>query len=115
MSKRFTLDDIRESAEQKYGSTYIQVGETEVELVNVLRLKKDKRDIVMELSKKDTDDQDIDATRDALMKGLRAVCRTTSQADALEEALGEDTALVAEVFAHYTKETEAGEASPSQD
>lgn len=116
MSKNFTLDDIREAAEKKYGSVFITVEDTEVELVNVLRLKKDKRDIIMNLAKdSEDDDNDIDATRDKLLEGLRAACRTKTQGDVLVEALGDDTALVAEVFAHYTKDTQAGEASPSQD
>lgn len=117
MTKKFTLDDIREAAETKYGSTFIEVGDETVELINVLRLPKEKRQIILNLSKeeKGADENDIDATRDKLTSGLRAACRTEKQADVLLGALGDDTALVAEVFSSYTKETQAGEASPSQD
>lgn len=116
MTKKFTLDDIRDAAEEKYGSTHIEINGTDVELINVLRLPKEKRNIILNLAKdKDKGEVDIDETRESLLKGLRAACKTTAQADVLSEALGDDTALVMQVLSLYTRETEVGEASPSQD
>lgn len=122
MTKKFTLDDIRDAAEAKYGSTYITIGDADVELVNLLRLPKDKRKVLLELGKEaekaegeKKDDFDIDETRESLKEALRAACRTEEQGQRLSDALGDDTALVMQAFSFYTKETQAGEASPSQD
>ena len=129
MTKKFTLDDIRDAAEAKYGSTWVVTDEQEIELVNLLRLPKEKRDVILSLSKKaekpakgeggegeeSEDSVDIDEMRDDLKAGLTAACRTTEQANALMAFVGDDTALVMQVFTMYTKETQAGEASPSQD
>lgn len=126
MTKKFTLDDIRDAAEAKYGSTWVVTDEQEIELVNLLRLPKEKRDVILSLSKKaekpskgegeeSEESVDIDEMRDDLKAGLTAACRTTEQANALMAFVGDDTALVMQVFTMYTKETQAGEASPSQD
>lgn len=117
MSKSFTLDDIRAAAEEKYGSTTIILGDMEVELVNVLRLPKERRDVILNLAKSadvDEEDVDVDETRETMLEGLRAACRTKEQGKALTEALGDDLPLVAEVFSRYTQGTQSGEASPSQ-
>lgn len=113
--KSFTLDDIRDAAEEKYGSVYIVVGDTECELINVLRLPKERRDVILNLAKEqDEDDVDVDDTREAMLEGLRAACRTKEQGKALTDALGDDLPLVAQVFSTYTEGTQSGEAQPSQ-
>lgn len=120
-AKRFTLDDIHEAAEKEYGSVYLDFEEGEVELVNVLRLPKEKRKVIMDLAKKsekseqDEADTDIDRVREELLNGLKAACRTTGQAKILEKNVGHDTTYVLKAFSFYMGETEAGEASPSQD
>lgn len=119
-TKRFTLDDIRNAAEEKYGSTWLELAGGEVELVNVLRLPKEKRKVIMNIAKKadeegDEKETDVDETREDLLAGLVAACRTSAQGKILEEEIGGDTVFVIEVFSLYMKETQAGEASPSQD
>lgn len=119
MSKRFTLDDIHAAAEKKYGSTFLDFAEGEVELVNVLRLPSEKRKVIMNIANKSKEKggetTDIDETHEDLLAGLVAACRTSAQEKILKENISHDTTYVVEVFGLYMGETEVGEASPSQD
>lgn len=119
MSKRFTLDDIHAAAEKKYGSTWLDLDGGEVELVNVLRLPKEKRKVIMNIAseskKNEGETTDLDKTHADLLAGLVAACRTSAQEKILKDNIGHDTTYVVEVFSLYMEETEVGEASPSQD
>ena len=118
MSK-FTLDDIRNAAEAKYGSMDIPVGDVLVRLLNPLRLTKEKRSALIAAQKdlqveEEGDIPDIDQVE--LFQGiLRLVAENESQAEVLITALGDDLAVLAIVFEMYSKGTQAGEASASQD
>lgn len=115
----FTLDDIREAAEAKYGSTDIPVGDVLVRLLNPLRLTKEKRSALM-AAQKDLEAQEGEGVEDIdqveVFQGiLRLVAENEHQADVLIAELGDDLALLASVFEMYSAGTQAGEASASQD
>jgi hypothetical protein len=117
----FTLDDIREAAEAKYGSTDIQVDDVLVRLLNPLRLTKVKRTALIAYQKdleakdgEDGDSEDVDQA-EVFQAILRLVAATEHQGDVLIAELGDDLALLASVFEMYSAGTQAGEASASQD
>ena len=105
----FTLDDIREAAEKKYGSTDIDLSDTErVVLVNPLRLAKAKRDKLIALQedmKADGADQG-----EILEDAIRLVAETDAQAEKLLTACDGDLTLLVEIFERYSGSVEAGEA-----
>lgn len=108
----FTLDDIRAAAEKKYGSTDIEVGDITVHLLNPLRLPKAKRKALLALQEQ-LEDEDADQ-EEFLEKAVRLIAATEIEADLLLEEVGDDLALLAEIFASYTEGQQAGEASASQ-
>lgn len=111
----FTLDDIKAAADKKYGSLIIPLGEDgEAELVNALRLPKEKRKALSKLQDRLGSDGGEEEQEEVLAETLRTVCRTDSQADKLLAALGDDLAMIVTVFERYVAGTELGEASGSQ-
>lgn len=119
MAKKFTLDDIREAAEKKYGSFDIELGDGEVSLLNPLRLPKAKRDALIALqdqldSAGEDDESKVD--EEALLDDMIGlVAATPGQAKALLKALNGDLAMKVTIFNEYGQSTQAGEASASQD
>lgn len=115
----FTLNDIIAAADAKYGTTDIDLGEQTVVLINALRLSDAKRAELEAVQKRMSaaeDDESENADQAAMLRdALRIVAKTPDQAEALIAALGEDLALLVEVFERYSKGTQAGEASPSVD
>lgn len=111
---QFTLDNIRQAAEAKYGSVDIAIDENMTcRLLNPLRLPKEKREALVELQKVlDAEDTDQEAT---LSESIRIIAEKPVQAEALLDAIGDDLTLLAEIFETYSKATQVGEASPSQD
>jgi hypothetical protein len=109
---QYTLDDIRTAAEKKYASTEITVGDTNVVLVNLLRLPKEKRAIFESLQDEVNAEEDGESPdqADKLADLLRVVAATEKQADVLLDAIGDDLALLATIFETYAKGTESGEA-----
>lgn len=115
MSKKFTLDAIREATEAKYGSTVIEFsedGNDKVELRNPLRLTKVER---KELGKL----QDALSSDDAdQAKGIGDIITLAASnkgdAKAFLAAVGEDLAVLAEVLRAWTEDAQVGEASGSQ-
>lgn len=114
MSAAYTLDNIRAAAEAKYGSTDIDIDGTVVRLLNPLRLPKERRDILTSLQGElNSEDIDIDAEMDKLRQALVVVAETPAQATLLLDAIGDDLALLAQVFETYGEGTQVGEASAS--
>lgn len=110
----YTLDDIRAAAERKYGSLDIDLGDGQgVELVNPLRLAKTKRDELLQLQDKLNEDGADQAA--LLERALILVARTEAQGKKLVRAANGDLTILVEVFTRYTEETQAGEASASDD
>lgn len=107
-----TLDSIRAATEAKYGSYNIQISkDVAVRLLNPIRLTKDARDRLLalpdEMRKPDADH--VAVLRDA----IAALAETEDGAKLLLDALGDDAALLTEVFAGYMIATQVGEASAS--
>jgi hypothetical protein len=104
----FSLDQIREAAEAKYGSTDISLGDSVVRLLNPLRLPKTKRDALTKLQdnlEKDGSDQE-----QILSDAIVLVAETEAKGKALLKAVGGDLAVLAEIFETYGKGTQVGEA-----
>lgn len=109
----FTLDDIRAAAERKYGSTDINVGTRIVKLLNPLRLPKARRSALIAVQEKlNAEGADQEAL---LREALGLVAESGTAAKALIAAVGDDLAVLVEVFARYSEGTQAGEASASRD
>lgn len=110
----FSLADIRAAADKKYGSTNIDLADgTPVELRNPLKLSKDERKKLANFQE-DVDGEDADQA-DALEDAIRLVARDKGLAERLVEEIDHDLTVLVEVFELYGNETQAGEASPSQD
>jgi hypothetical protein len=109
----FTLDSIREAAEAKYGSTDIDLGDDFiVKLVNPLRLAKSDRASLMakqaELEAEDADQEGL------LAECIMLVAENPTAGEKLLEAIGDDLALMVQIFKTYSEGSELGEASASE-
>lgn len=114
MSASFTLDAIRDAAEKKYGHTEIVVDEhTTVRLLNPLRLKKDKRDALINIQDVLTE-ENVDQT-EVFGNAIRLVCDDEDAANRMLDMIGDDLALLAEIFSTYSASASLGEASASVD
>ncbi|AZF98341.1 tail assembly chaperone [Mycobacterium phage BigPaolini] len=125
MSKILTLDTIREEADREYGApVQVQISkDTTVSLKNVMRLRKDvRKDILTQLEairtindKADGDKTEADAEKltDAVFKILELAAGRDSET--LMDAVDEDVALATKILNHWLEETQAGEASSSED
>lgn len=113
MATKFTLDDIRAAAEKKYGSTDITLDDgTELVLLNAMRLPKDRRTKL--LASQDLLNEEGADQAAIMADALRLVAEDPRQAEKLLATVGDDLALLAQVFDAYVGETELGEASASQ-
>jgi Mycobacteriophage tail assembly protein len=115
---QFTLDNIRDAAEAKYGSMDIPVGAILVRLLNPLRLTKEKRSALI-AAQKDLEAEEKEGVEnidqvEVFRKILRLIAENEIQAEALIAELGDDLALLASVFEMYSEGTQAGEATASQ-
>jgi tail assembly protein len=112
MANAISLDDIRASAEAKYGSTDITLSDgTLTRLLNPLRMPKAKRTALGTLQDKlDEDGVDQEAV---LREALTLVASSPARAQALLDEIGDDLAMLATVFETYSRGAQVGEASPS--
>ncbi|GLZ81410.1 hypothetical protein Afil01_62170 [Actinorhabdospora filicis] len=110
---QFTLDDIRNAAEARYGSTDIAIDEARtVRLLNPLRLPRARRDelaALQEAIQAEGADQEK-----AITDMIRCVAETRSAGDALIKATGGDLAVLATIIERYSEGAQVGEASASQ-
>jgi hypothetical protein len=113
MPSAISLDSIRQAAEAKYGSTDIDINGQVVRLLNPLRLSKEKRQALLDTQRQlDTDPEhaaDVDQ-EELLSESIRLVAATPKQATALLDAVAGDLAVLAEIFAEYSKGAQVGEA-----
>lgn len=108
----FTLDNIRAAADAKYGSTDIEIDEkTTVHLLNPLRLPKEKREKLVSLQ--DEMDKDGSDQEEMIAEAIRLVADHPKKAQALLDAVGDDLAVLAQIFETYGKGAQVGEASAS--
>lgn len=107
-----SLDSIRKAADAKYGSLDIPLSDIDtVRLLNVLRISDENRAALMALQEKLNEDG---ADQKALLRDcIRLVAATPDQAQRLIDDIGDDLAVLVEVFGQYTEGTQAGEASAS--
>lgn len=103
------LDDIRAAAEAKYGSLDVEVGERTVRLLNPMRLPERKRAAMLALQE-DAKADDVDQV-EVMREMVRLASESTVGAELLLEAIGDDLAVLAEIFSEYGKRTRVGEAS----
>lgn len=107
-----TLDSIRAAAEAKYGALEIELdANTTVRMVNPLRLPKARRDELTALQSSANEGGDTDTI---LIESVRLVAETPAQANKLLKAVGDDLAVLAEIFERYAAGAQLGEASASQ-
>lgn len=105
-----TLDDIRAAVERKYAALPVCLGDgTKVVLLNPLRLDKAKR-AHLEQAQKAMKEQGADQV-DCLKDIIRTVAERRSAGDKLLREIGDDAAMLAELFATYGKRCKPGEAS----
>lgn len=119
----FTLDDIREAAEKKYGSLDITLRDgSEVVLRNPLRLSKAERKELNEIHEaygsddEESDGEDADNDLDEQEEFMDSVIRLVAargKGDALIEEIGDRMDVKIELFNRYTNGGEMGEASAS--
>lgn len=100
-----TLADIQAAADRKYGPLVVDLGDRKVELVNPIRLSKEKRDKLTSID----DQTDVDKKLAAI---VRLAC-SPADAKALLAAVGSDLAALAEIVSQWTQAAQVGEASPS--
>jgi hypothetical protein len=109
----YSLDSIREAADKKYGATEIVVDEkTTVRMLNPLRLPKADRDALLATQQKLTGEENIDQLA-VFADAIRCVAENKGDAEKLIDAVGDDLAVMAQIFQSYTQGTSAGEASAS--
>lgn len=131
------LSDLQDSVEKKNPSLSIEIDdETTVVLRPLLRCSKQDRDEAVELIKliipeddeesegeepdKDSKDEDYDPEEvekqeKALRELIYRVAYPKAAGEKLLESIGDDIALLMEVFTEYMGETDLGEASNSSD
>lgn len=114
-----TLDDIRESVEREFVSTKIQVGGTEVLMMNPMRLAKAQRSKLSAALKAAGDDaaddeEALDAQFEKMLSVIKAAIPDVSQCKELIDAIGDDMAVAMKVLDAYMEEMKPGEASGSQ-
>lgn len=106
----FTLDAIREAAEAKYASTDIALDEkTTVRLLNPLRLPKADRDALQDVQGRFSEEEDVDQA-EVFRYALRIVAEDKKAIERLLTAVGDDLAVLAQIFQTYTGGTSVGEA-----
>ena len=109
----YTLDDIREAAEKKYGALTITLGEGQsVTLRNVLRLPREERVKIEELQGRD--DESVEETIEGLREAVLTLADSSDNGRALIDLIGDDNALLIHIFQTWQDQTQAGEAQPSE-
>lgn len=115
----FSLDDIRNAAEAKYGSTDITTSAgSVVKMRNPLRMSKVERDALVaiqdELDGQDEDGNDREVDHEEVLG--RAITLTAENKEAAAQLLADcngDLAMLVAIFDMYKDGTQAGEASAS--
>ena len=111
----FTLQDIFDAADQKYGPTVIELPDGNVTLDNILGIKdKTKRKKLGELLKNLEDlGDDLEAAPDRLSEIVRQVVASKPDADRLLKAFAGHTARLLELVNTWAAASQPGEASTS--
>jgi len=128
MATRYTLDQLREDVEAKYGPFVLELGDGKtVTLHPIMRLPQDRRERFAEQYRelqavqRKSDDGDagdvllqLDQVGDHVRGLLATVAATPADADRLMAVLpADDTTMALELFEQYAGKAMPGEASPS--
>lgn len=114
MTNAFTLDDLNKALETKYAPFVFQQGREKFTLQQVLRLSKDKREIVKAQLQMLDDNRD-ELTEDEVLAILQAVIENVidgdrSKAVRLFEILDHDLVKVTILFEKWVESAKTGEA-----
>lgn len=102
-----TLDSIREAADRKYGHTDIEIPDYgTARLLNALQLPKEKRKALSKATEEKDDGDDLAS----FQRIIHVVARSKADADAIIDSVGDNIAVMAQLFETYNKGTELGEA-----
>jgi len=118
MANTVTLDSIRAAANAKYGSYDIAVDEsTTVKLRNPLRLSKDERATLRELQERinaePEEGQEAEDQGDLMAEAIRLVADHKPSANKMLREIGDDLAVLVQIFEGYIEGAQVGEASAS--
>ena len=112
MTNAFTLDDLNKTLEKKYGPFVFKAGKETFTMVQVLRLPREKREVVKTLLQTLEDQKDTlneDETL-AILKSVTENVLSDNSADLLFDILGNDLVKVTVLFEQWAEKTQAGEA-----
>lgn len=119
----FTFDELVQKSEEKFKSFEVELDGNVVRFENIIRLPKDTRDKLMSAEKelgklleehKDDEAFDsLDVQIENLRERLRLLSMDTKGVNALLKKVGNNAALLMEIYDAYWEETEAGEAPGS--
>lgn len=112
MTNAFTLDDLNKALEDKYAPFVFQSGREKFVLQQVLRLSKDKRDIV-KAQLQMLEDKKNELDEDEILVILKAVIENViegDKADRLFEILDQDLVKVTILFEKWVSSSQVGEA-----
>lgn len=112
MTNAFTLDDLNKALETKYAPFTFQHGREKFVLNQVLRLSKDKREIV-KAQLQLLEDNKEDLNEDEILVILKAIVENVIEGDKSErlfELLGNDLVKVTILFEKWVESSQAGEA-----
>lgn len=112
----FSLQDIQDAAEAKYGPCIIEgIPGGDVTLVNALRLPKAKRDALVALQAKANDETaTLDDSLNVLKQIVTIAAKTPAEATRLLKAIGDDQTMLATVIEKYGEASQQGEITPSE-
>jgi hypothetical protein len=112
MSNAFTLDDLNQALEKKYGPFVFTAGKQSFTMVQVLRLPKENRDIVRaQLESLETNKDELDESQIfAILKAVLDHVVLDNKSDALVEVLDNDLVKLTILFEKWVESSQVGEA-----
>lgn len=106
---QFSLDDIRDAAEKKYGTVEITFGDDSVRLTNPLRMSEERREKLGAVQDEINEGDTAEVT-EKLAEALRIAAEDVDAANRLLAAIDGDLPTLISVFETYTNGVQAGEA-----
>lgn len=119
----FTLTDLRNEVSKKYAPTVIENGDDEYILQNVMQMPEKKRRLVTELIEEiGADDKDNNEDKEgadeidsqtATLRKIIIAAEKNDKGEELLELIGDNVAMLVELFNSWTEGAQLGEASQS--
>lgn len=107
-----SLTDIQEAAQERYADLEVETGDDTLVLVNALRLSKANRKKLFALL--DKEDEAEDAAPEDIEDVFDDVFKIVASKAHAATLIGYDAPVKATIFENYTKATQVGEASSSE-